>query len=170
MDATGSVITIQKDKPFDGWILKTINPGDECFYVEGGYENGTRTDLTSDATTALFEAPADSVFCKYRSTPYNVNIESVVQWPVGMTSLGNYCFASCSALQSVAIPDSVTSLGNYCFNYCSKFTSITFNGTTEPNFEVDIFNVPVSLVIHVPSNYQGDTFGGCTVTKDLPAV
>lgn len=240
VDATDNVITMQRNKPFDGWILKTINPGDDCFYVEGDYQTGTRTDLTSDAITAQFEAPADSVFYSSNSTSNNANIKSIVQWPKGITSLGSYCFYKCSGLTSITIPDGMTQLGDYCFNncsgltsitipdgvtslgnycflrcssltsidlpagltslsyrcfyncssltfitipgsvaylggscfsYCSGLTSITFNGITEPTNGYNAFyNTPDSLVIHVPSNYQGDTFVGRTVTKDLPAV
>ncbi|MDV3105993.1 leucine-rich repeat domain-containing protein [Segatella copri] len=42
-----------------------------------------------------------------------------------VTSLGDGCFGSCSALTSITIPSSVTSLGENCFSYCSGLTSIT---------------------------------------------
>ena len=46
-----------------------------------------------------------------------------------VTTLGDDCFAGCSSLTSITIPNSVTSLGDYCFYKCSSLTSITI-----PNF------------------------------------
>ena len=42
-----------------------------------------------------------------------------------VTSLGEYCFLSCTGLTSVVIPSSVTSLGYACFYRCTGLTSIT---------------------------------------------
>lgn len=214
---------MQKDKPWDGWTLKTINPGDECFYVTGGdgytFEDGVVTSLSSDSVTGLFKAPADSIFDKSSYTPKNINIESVIQWPDGLTSLSHRCFSNCSELISINIPTTITSIGHgcfqncpkltsviipngvdslknfifsgcselisvdlpasissigrYCFENCTKLISVAFHGTTVPVYNTNdyaFYGVSSSLIIHVPSNYQGDTFGGRTVTKDLPAA
>lgn len=175
------------------WILKTVNPGDSCFYVEGGFGN-SYVNLTSDPVTALFEAPADSVFFGSNTLKRNTNIESVIQYPKNIISLSNHCFGQCSKLTSINLPKTITSLGyscfyectsltsviipgsvvllnTQCFIMCNKLTSITFNGIIEPTFGSNaLYNVPTRCVIHVPSNYNGTTFGGRTVTKDLPAV
>ena len=45
--------------------------------------------------------------------------------PNSVTSLGSYCFSGCSSLTSITIPNSVTGVGNSCFAYCSSLTSIT---------------------------------------------
>ncbi|MEE0903607.1 MAG: leucine-rich repeat domain-containing protein, partial [Prevotellamassilia sp.] len=37
-----------------------------------------------------------------------------------VTSLGEWCFASCSSLTAITIPNSVTSLGTGCFADCSS--------------------------------------------------
>ena len=42
-----------------------------------------------------------------------------------VTSLGNYCFGSCTGLTSITIPNSVTSIGDNCFYYCDGLTNIT---------------------------------------------
>ena len=45
--------------------------------------------------------------------------------PDSVTSIGNYAFGSCSALQSITIPDSVTSIGNMAFTHCYLLQSVT---------------------------------------------
>ena len=43
----------------------------------------------------------------------------------GVTTIGGFAFASCSALTSVTIPNSVTTIGWSTFASCSALTSIT---------------------------------------------
>ena len=51
-----------------------------------------------------------------------------------VTSFDNYCFCSCSSLQSVTIPSGVTSLSNKCFEGCSSLQFIAIpNGITSLN-------------------------------------
>ena len=48
-----------------------------------------------------------------------------------VTALGVECFADCSSLSSIIIPDGVTSLGRSCFANCSSLSSIIIpNGVT----------------------------------------
>jgi len=49
--------------------------------------------------------------------------------PEGVTSIGDYAFASCSGLTGITIPDSVTSIGNDAFSFCSDLTSVTIPGS-----------------------------------------
>ena len=43
----------------------------------------------------------------------------------GVTTIGGFAFASCSALTSVTIPNSVTEIGGGAFYRCSSLTSVT---------------------------------------------
>jgi len=43
----------------------------------------------------------------------------------GVTTIGDYAFHSCSALESVTIPDSVTAIGGYAFEFCTALESVT---------------------------------------------
>ena len=45
------------------------------------------------------------------------------------TSIGNYAFSYCYALQSVTIPGSVTSIGDYALNSCYTLQSVTIPGS-----------------------------------------
>ena len=49
---------------------------------------------------------------------------SSITLPEGLTSIGEYAFASCN-LTSITIPDGVTSIGDGAFNGCYGLTSIT---------------------------------------------
>ena len=54
-------------------------------------------------------------------------------------SLGGICFASCSSLTSITIPNSVTSLGDRCFVVCSSLTAIYMLPSTPPSTGYWIF-------------------------------
>lgn len=45
--------------------------------------------------------------------------------PESVTSLGNSCFFACTSLTGITIPSSVTSLGGHCFSHCTGLASIT---------------------------------------------
>ena len=49
--------------------------------------------------------------------------------PEDVTSIGDYTFAGCSALASVAIGESVESIGKEAFHNCSNLTSITIGNS-----------------------------------------
>ena len=50
---------------------------------------------------------------------------SVIPSDGSVTSIGDYAFAYCTSLASVAIPDSVTSIGGSAFDNCTSLTSVT---------------------------------------------
>lgn len=45
--------------------------------------------------------------------------------PLGITTIGESAFASCSGLTDVAIPNTVTNIHRYAFRFCSSLKSIT---------------------------------------------
>ena len=46
----------------------------------------------------------------------------------GVTSIGDYAFSNCDALEAVTIKDSVASVGDYAFYNCYNLNAITFEG------------------------------------------
>ncbi len=52
-------------------------------------------------------------------------VGSSYEIPEGVTSIGDFAFYGCSALESVTIPNSVTSIGSYAFYSCSALESVT---------------------------------------------
>ena len=75
----------------------------------------------------LSEAEAAAVTDLGEVFKQNTTITSFdeLQYFVGLTSIGNDAFRSCSGLTSVTIPEGVTSIGHYTFLRCSGLTSLT---------------------------------------------
>jgi len=71
--------------------------------------------------------------------------------PNSVTSIGNYAFSHCTSLTSITIPGSVTSLGRNVFPDCRSLTSIYMVSSQPPSTGNDIFGVPSSCVIYVPT-------------------
>ncbi len=49
--------------------------------------------------------------------------------PSTITSIGDYCFLSCSKLSTINIPEGVTSLGRMSFSYCGSLASLQLPST-----------------------------------------
>ena len=71
-----------------------------------------------------------------------------------VTSLGDGCFGSCSALTSITIPSSVTSLGERCFYGCSGLETVSFKGKVSKN--TSQLEIPTTTIIKVPTEYLQD--------------
>ena len=50
--------------------------------------------------------------------------------PDSVTSIGDYAFSYCSALESITIPNGVTSIGKYAFYNCTSLTDINYRGNS----------------------------------------
>lgn len=91
-----------------------------------------------------------------------------VMLPASLTKIGNYAFTGCSNLESVTIPASVTTIGNSVFYGCSSLETANYLGTSEPSsMGRYIFNGCGLTTVNVPDGYEGDTFGGLSVSKTL---
>ncbi len=58
----------------------------------------------------------------------NTAVKSV-DIPNSVTSLGDFCFCSCTSLAGIDIPNSVTELGEGCFSFCKSLTSVNIPGS-----------------------------------------
>jgi hypothetical protein len=72
--------------------------------------------------------------------------------PNSVTSLGSYCFFSCSILTNVSIPGSVTGVGASAFEYCTALPSITI-----PEGVTSIGDLAFSYCYALSSVTLGDT-------------
>ena len=96
---------------------------DGTLYIKG---SGAMLDysLTSDANTHTSSY----------STPWYASHSSDIQTVIiedGITRIGNYAFAACSAMHSVSIPDSVTEIGTDVFYNCALKSVTIPNGVTK---------------------------------------
>ena len=84
--------------------------------VDGNFYN-----LDTDNKTATVTFKGDNYDSYDNEYSGDVEIPETVTYngiTYSVTSLGNRCFASCSSLTSITIPNSVTSLGVDCFQHC----------------------------------------------------
>ena len=82
-----------------------------------------------------------------------------------VTSLGDDCFAGCSSLTAITIPNSVTSLGNSCFWGCSSLTSITLGNSVKSLGSFCFYGCSSLTSITIPNSVTSvgnDCFNGCS--------
>jgi len=77
---------------------------------------------------------------------YTSSLSGRLELP-GIRGIADRAFSGCSALTSVAIPDSVTSIGSSTFSNCSGLTSIT---------------IPLGV-----TSIASSAFSGCSAIKDI---
>ena len=95
-----------------GQLVFTSCPGLVAINVDplNGYYSSLDGVLFNKAQSLLIQCPAR------KTGSYTV--------PNSVTNIGDFAFAYCNALTSVAIPNSVSSIGVAAFAYCSGLTSV----------------------------------------------
>lgn len=93
----------------------------------------------------------------------NIYITSLAL-PSSITSIGDYAFSYCTALQNITIPSSVTSIGEYAFQYCTALQAITVPGSVTTIGKRAFYNCDslASINLSVGLASIGNTaFSGC---------
>ena len=114
--------------------------------------DGFRYLLDSDTKTAMLLPKREGKYSGDIIIPEKVKGNDGVEYVV--TSLGDGCFGSCSALPSITIPSSVTSLGERCFYGCSGLETVSFKGKVSKNTSQS--EIPTTTIIKVPTEYLQD--------------
>ncbi len=125
--------------------------------------DGFRYLLDTGAKTAALMSKTDGNYSGDIVVPEKVKGNDGVEYVV--TSLGDGCFGSCSALTSITIPSSVTSLGENCFCYCSGLTSITIPSSVTSLGDFCFDNCSGLTSITIPSSVTSlswSCFSGCS--------
>ena len=125
--------------------------------------NGFRYLLDTGAKMAALMSKTDCNYSGDIVVPEKVKGNDGVEYVV--TSLGDGCFGSCSALTSITIPSSVTSLGENCFSYCSGLTSITIPSSVTSLGDFCFDNCSGLTSITIPSSVTSlswSCFSGCS--------
>ena len=119
-----------------GGICGTDDPNtttvDESKSVTWLYDNDTHTLTISGTGPMMYYGSALGADSKYHSTAPWSYLDSEIQKVIvenGVTYIGSYAFAYCTALTSVSLPASVSALGNYVC-YTSNVTRIDIPNTT----------------------------------------
>jgi hypothetical protein len=73
------------------------------------------------------------------------------------TSIGDYAFLDCTSLTNVTIPSSVTSIGGYAFSFCTSLTAITVDALNSVYSTVAgvLFNKSQTTLIEYPAGKAG---------------
>src|ERR1035441_6295886 len=150
-----------------GITNSVISIGDAAFAACPGL-----TTITVDAVNPAFASVAGVLHTKSQTT--------LVQYPGGkagayeisnsVTSIGNWAFASCPGLTSIAIPNSVTSIGDNVFWSCASLTNVTI-GNQVANIGVYAFEFCTNLTsVTVPNSVTNIAFGAFEVCPKLTTV
>ena len=62
----------------------------------------------------------------------NCDVLASIDIPDGVTSIGDYAFASCSSLESVTLGSGLETIGDYAFYGCRSLAEITCRATVPP--------------------------------------
>ena len=62
-----------------------------------------------------------------------------IDLPDGLKSIENATFYNCTSLTSITLPDGLESIGNYAFQSCTSLTTVTCQATGAPTLGVDAF-------------------------------
>lgn len=122
--------------------------------VTWSYNTTTHTLTISGTGPMMYYGSAQGGDSQYHSTAPWSHFDSEIQKVIvedGVTYVGSYAFAYCTALTSVSLPASVTALGDYVC-YSSSVTRIDIPGTTAATIGTGGFDFcPDGLQIAVPA-------------------
>ena len=131
--------------------------------VTWSYDVTTKVLTISGTGQMMYYGSAQGSDSKYHSTAPWSHLDSEIETVTvgsGVTYIGSYAFAYCTALTSVSLPASVIALGDYVC-YSSNVTRIDIsNATAAATLGTGGFDyTPVGLAIAVPANLLGDYQG-----------
>ncbi|SHO52049.1 leucine-rich repeat protein [Anaerocolumna xylanovorans] len=154
-----------------------------------GYRNMVKeikiTEGVTNVSDYAFGAISTTTYAAATKITLPSTVTSIGQWafsgcnavqsvilPNSLTTIGNEAFYYCSALISIAIPNSVTSLGAYAFDYCTAATSLTLPSnssfTTIPECTFDHCSSLTSITIpNSVKTIKSYSFGYCTALTNI---
>ncbi len=128
------------------------------------------TDLTWEITDGVLTISGNGAMKNWSSAAsspwYNSSIKKVVLED-GVTSIGNYAFASCSKLTEIEFADSVKKIGSYAFIWCTGLTdfiipdSIETIGQTAFQYCKNLRNITIGSGLERLGSENDGMFIGC---------
>ena len=101
---------------------------------------------------------------------YREHIKTVIL-SNGTTTIGDYSFAKCTALETITIPSSVTNIGNDAFNNCSSLTEISIPKAVSTIGSYAFYNCSSLQDINIPESVTAIaayTFYNCSSLQEAP--
>jgi hypothetical protein len=159
--AAATMVGCTKEDPKGGQTQK--------IYREAQGTTGDLTwKLTSDGTLTIsgegampdYEAEwVDGELISVDTPWFDLEFTSVVI-ESGVTTIGDYAFASCRGFTSITIPDSVTTIYDSAFTFCTGMTSIEV-AADNPNYSSEggvLFDKGKTTLIKYPAAKSGTTY------------
>ena len=89
-----------------------------------------------------------------------------------LTSVGDYAFSYCKALNDFYLPNSVLSIGDYAFQYCEKFSNFPFSPDSEiTNFGTYAFSCCRGVTeLYLPSKVTNLNIGAFEDCRNLKYI
>ena len=87
--------------------------------------------LTISGYGAMADYGYNDDYSEYLSPPWDSRQTRVLVISSGVTSVGNYAFASCTRLTEATIPASVASIGDEAFSSCTRLAAVYYDGTPD---------------------------------------
>ena len=84
----------------------------------------------------------------------NCSALDTVALPAALSSLPTYCFAGCSALKDVTLPMSITSIPNGCFRNCAVLTTVALPSTVTSLGQYAFSGCTLLSGVDLPSGYK----------------
>ena len=125
---------------------------------------------TFDDTTGTLTISGNGAIGSDQSWIEHVNSITSIVIEDGVTSIANNAFRNHSSLESVTLSASVATIGNTAFYRCSSLATVNYLGTSAPSIGTNVFMGSGVMVVNVPVDYQGDTFGDRDVVKNLTSA
>ena len=163
-DKVNGTISFSSPNFIAGSVTNTGNCGvddpdtdgvDESQNVTWSYDVNTKALTISGTGKMMYYGSAQGSDSQYHSTAPWSHFDSEIETVVvenGVTYIGSYAFAYCTALISISLPASVVALGDYVC-YTSNILRIDIPATSVVTLGTDGFDyTPAGLVIAVPAN------------------
>jgi hypothetical protein len=127
---------------FNAESMNDLGDNNSVFYNSGKNASG----ITVTVGAGVTKIPV-CLFDSYNMTDMAPKIKAVEFAAGGVCqSIGNYAFAYCAQLQTVALPDSITIIGIYAFRRCTSLSAVNFgNDSHLTTIGASAFNYCASL-------------------------
>lgn len=125
-------------------------------------------NLYTSNNTAEVTYKAQNMSIPYDFTTINIPENVVYSGKVyHVTRIGNYAFQRCTALTSIAIPNSVTFIGDKAFSNCTNLSSFTIpEGVTSIGHDVFTNCSSLTSIVVAPENTNFSSVGKILFNKD----